>query len=134
MTEEINFKLICDLTTKVMGFEDDSLSLKSSSGSQGFLANLAIRDSLHYVSKLPKSSICIIDEGFGTLDKETVMEMEGPLNYLKNKYRNVVVITHEDVIKDFMDHTISVSKTTKGISDEKLEKFPKAWISSVDIT
>jgi len=60
--------------------------------------------------------------------------MEGPLNYLKNKYRNVMVITHEDVIKDFMDHTISISKTNKGISNEKLDKFPKAWISSVDVT
>tara|TARA_R110001583_G_scaffold25400_10_gene91985 strand:+ start:1224 stop:1733 length:510 start_codon:yes stop_codon:yes gene_type:complete len=29
MIEEINFKLICDLTTKVMGFEDDALSLRS---------------------------------------------------------------------------------------------------------
>ena len=113
--------------------KSDSLPMDSSSGAQGFLANLAIRDALHYASRLPKSSLCIIDEGFGKLDSEITINMQQPLQYLKNKYRNVFVVTHKDIIKEFMDHTIFVSKSKADVSVEYQQKYPHAWTTQLDI-
>jgi DNA repair exonuclease SbcCD ATPase subunit len=107
--------------------------MDSSSGAQGFLANLAIRDALHYASKLPKSSMCIIDEGFGKLDPEITINMQEPLNYLKNKYRNVFVVTHKDIVKDFMDNIIVVSKSKDEISTENQIKYPQAWTTQITV-
>ncbi len=47
--------------------------------------------------------MCIIDEGFGKLDANIAMSMQQPLQYLKNKYKNVFVIAHTEIIKDFME-------------------------------
>lgn len=113
--------------------KSDSLPMDSSSGAQGFLANLAIRDALHYASKLPKSSMCIIDEGFGKLDPDITINMQEPLNYLKNKYRNVFVVTHKDIVKDFMDNIIVVSKSKKDISTENQKNHPQAWTTQITI-
>lgn len=113
--------------------KSDALPMDSASGAQGFLANLAIRDALHYVSRLPKSSMCIIDEGFGKLDPEITINMQEPLNYLKNKYRNVFVVTHKDVVKDFMDNIIVVSKSKKDISEENQQKYSHAWTTQITI-
>jgi len=113
--------------------KSDYLPMDSSSGAQGFLANLAIRDGLHYASRLPKSSMCFIDEGFGKLDSNITISMQQPLQYLKNKYRNVFVVTHKDIIKEYMDHVITVSKTTSDISLEYREKYPQAWNTCIDI-
>ena len=113
--------------------KSDNLPMDSSSGAQGFLANLAIRDALHYASKLPKSSMCIIDEGFGKLDPDITINMQEPLNYLKNKYRNVFVVTHKDIVKDFMDNIIVVGKSKKDISSENQQKYPQAWTTQITI-
>ncbi len=113
--------------------KSDFLPMESSSGAQGFLANLAIRDALHYASRLPKSSMCIIDEGFGKLDANIAASMQQPLQYLKNKYKNVFVVAHTEIIKDFMDHTILVSKGINDIPLEYQEKYPQAWNTCVDI-
>lgn len=111
----------------------DALSLESASGAQGFLANIAIREALHYVSKVPKSSMCIIDEGFGKLDATTAAGMEKPFQYLKNKYKNVFVVTHLDIIKDFMENIISISKSRDGIPEEYQSKYPNAWVTNVEM-
>jgi len=114
--------------------KSDSLPMDSSSGAQGFLANLAIRDALHYASRLPKSSMCIIDEGFGKLDSIIATNMQQPLQYLKNKYKNVFVVTHTDIIKEFMDHVVLVYKSREGIPEEYKNKYENAWTTKVDIS
>ena len=86
------------------------------------------------MSRLTKPSIRIIDEGFGTLDDELTMGVVNILNYLRNKYKNVFIITHRNEIKDFADHIIDVVKVTTGLSQEVLDNNPKAGVSSITIT
>lgn len=111
----------------------DALPMSMASGAQTFIGSVAIRDALHFVSSLTKPSLCIIDEGFGSLDDELTIAMESVFNYLKNKYKNTWIITHKNEIKDFVDSIIQVSKTTKGLTDEQIKDNPKAGISIFDI-
>lgn len=114
--------------------KSDALSLSSASGSQKFIGSIAIRDALHYVSCLVKPSFCIIDEGFGTLDEEKVLDIGIAVNYLKNKYKNVFILTHKNEIKDFVDHVIMVSKTHNGLAPELIEANPNAGISQFNFS
>lgn len=113
--------------------KSDLLPLSFASGSQKFVSMIAIKDALHYISSLPKPSLCIIDEGFGTLDDELTFEIMNILNYLKNKHKNVIVITHRNEIKDFADNIIEVMKVTTGISQEVLDHNPKAGVTKLNV-
>jgi len=111
----------------------DSLPLTSASSSQKFIATVVIKDALHSISNLIKPSITVIDEGFGSLDDELVAGINNVLQYLKNKYKNVIILTHRDIVKDFVENIIEVQKTIKGVPPE-LSKHPKAGVSIVTIT
>jgi DNA repair exonuclease SbcCD ATPase subunit len=113
--------------------EIDALPMSMASGAQTFIGSVAIRDSLHFVSSLTKPSLCIIDEGFGSLDDELTVAMETVFSYLKNKYKNTWIITHKNEIKDFVDSIIQVSKSRDGLTEEQLKDNPKAGISVFDI-
>lgn len=111
----------------------DALPMSMASGAQNFIGSVAIRDALHFVSSLTKPSLCVIDEGFGSLDDELTIAMESVFNYLKNKYKNTWIITHKNEIKDFVDSIIQVSKTTEGLTEEQIKENSKAGISIFDI-
>ena len=49
-----------------------------------------------------------MDEGFGSLDSDNIANMEGAFNYLKTQFDFVMVITHLDTIKDYMDMLIPI--------------------------
>ena len=110
-----------------------SLPLTMSSGSQGFLGSVAIQDALHFVSKLSKPSLCIIDEGFGSLDEKHTMDIDIILSYFRGRYKNTLIITHKNEVKDFVDNIINVSKTTVGLTEKELKDDPEAGISIYDM-
>lgn len=114
--------------------KSDSLPLASASGSQKFIASIVITEALRYMSRLTKPSIRIIDEGFGTLDEELTIGIVNILNYLRNKYKNVLIITHRNEIKDFADNIIEVVKVPGGLDKKVLDNNPKAGVSEVTIT
>lgn len=141
LQQAVNFKIDIDILVNgdiVESFyfsedKSDLLPLPFASGSQKFVSAIAIKDALHYISSLPKPSLCIIDEGFGTLDDKLTFEVTNILNYLKNKHKNVIVITHRNEIKDFADNVIDVVKVTTGLSQEVLDKNPMAGITKLSI-
>lgn len=141
LQQAVDFKINLDILTngdivETFYFNDsksDTLPLSFASGAQKFVSSIAIKDGLHYISSLTKPSLCIIDEGFGTLDDELTFEIMNILNYLKNKHKNVIVITHRDEIKDFADNIIEVMKVKTGISQEMLDANPKAGVTKLNI-
>lgn len=114
--------------------KSDALPLASASGSQKFIASIVITEALRYMSRLTKPSVRIIDEGFGTLDDDLTMGVVNILNYLRNKYKNVLIITHRNEIKDFADNVIEVAKVTDGLDPDVIQNNPKAGISKVTIS
>lgn len=114
--------------------KSDSLPLQFASGAQKFVASIAIKDALHFISTLTKPSMSIIDEGFGTLGDRLSLEIVNILQYLKNKHKNVVFVTHKNEIKDFADNIIEVSKIKKGIPQEILDANPEAGVTTLSIS
>ena len=83
---------------------------------------------------MTKPSLCIIDEGFGALDANLRAKTASDVfAYLKNKYKNILVISHEDSIKDGVDNQIVVSKTQVGIPAANVAKYKESWVTQVDI-
>ena len=111
----------------------DNLPLSMGSGAQKFIVSIAIMDSMHYISKLTKPSFRIIDEGFGTLDNEKIIDIVPVINFLKNRYKNILILTHRNEIKDSVDNIIQVIKSTDGISADILEKNKEAGITYCSI-
>ena len=114
-----------DVTEQFYYMDDkmDALPISFASGAQKFALSIAIQDGLNYVTKLTKPSIKIIDEGFGTLGDKLTSEIINTLNYLKNRYKNVMVVTHKNSIKDFVQRSLEFSKTKKGIPAEMLKRM-----------
>ena len=83
-------------------------NLELSSGMERFVSSLAIRIGLINVSTLPRPNFIIVDEGFGALDSDNIANMEGAFNYLKTQFDFVLIVSHLDTIKDYMDMLIPI--------------------------
>tara|TARA_Y100000992_G_scaffold301943_1_gene274277 strand:- start:2299 stop:5430 length:3132 start_codon:yes stop_codon:yes gene_type:complete len=109
--------LEADLDSNTMdifiNYGDSKRIIELGSGMEKMMASLAIRVALINVSSLPKTNMLMIDEGFGALD-ETNLEACGKLlQSLKKWFKNIIVISHIDEIKDIVDNNIDILR--KGV-------------------
>lgn len=113
----------------------DALPLTSASGAQQFIVSIAIKDAMNYISKrtIVQPSIIMIDEGFGTLGEELRENVMIMLEYLKNKYQNVMIITHLTEVKEGADHVIEVTRDRSIITGSVHERDEKAGITQISI-
>ena len=94
-------------------YENNCWNLELSSGMERFVSSLAIRIGLINISTLPRPNFLVIDEGFGTLDGDNIANMEGAFNYLKTQFDFVLIVSHLDTIKDYMDMLIPITINNK---------------------
>ncbi|HSH61010.1 MAG TPA: SbcC/MukB-like Walker B domain-containing protein, partial [Acidimicrobiales bacterium] len=83
------------------------------SGSETDLANLALRVAIsEHVRLLSGGAVglLVLDEVFGPLDEDRKARMLGALERLKSRFRQVLVVTHDDTIKAELPHAIEVVK------------------------
>ena len=92
-------------------YGDSKRIIELASGMEKMISSLAIRVALINISSLPKTSMLIIDEGFGTLDETNLESCGRLLQSLKKWFKNIIIISHIDAIKDIVDHTIEITKT-----------------------
>ena len=110
-------ELEADLESNAMdiyiNYGDSRRIIELGSGMEKMMSSLAIRVALINCSTLPKTNMLMIDEGFGALD-ETNLEACGKLlQSLKKYFKNILIISHIDAIKDIVDNTIEIMK--KGV-------------------
>jgi DNA repair exonuclease SbcCD ATPase subunit len=84
------------------------------SGMEKTMAEVAIRAALVNITTLPRSNIFVLDESFGALDPEYMAGLTRILEYLKTLFETVVIITHKDELRDFVDHVIEVERDESG--------------------
>jgi len=75
------------------------------------MSSLAIRVALINISSLPKTDMLIIDEGFGSLDETNVELCSRLLESLKKWFKNIIVISHIDAVKDAVDNVLDITWT-----------------------
>ena len=107
-------ELEADLDSNAMdiyiNYGDSKRIVELGSGMEKMMASLAIRVALINVSSLPKTSMLMIDEGFGSLDETNLESCGKLLQSLKKWFKNIIIISHIDAIKDVVDNTIEITK------------------------
>lgn len=93
--------------------------VEMSSGMERFIISFAMRVALVNISSLPRPNFLAIDEGFGVADAENLNLMQILFNYLRTEFDFVVIISHLDTIRDFVDASINVNKSASGYSEIK---------------
>lgn len=107
-------ELEADLDSNAMdiyiNYGDSRRIVELASGMEKMMASLAIRVALINVSTLPKTNMLIIDEGFGALDETNLESCSKLLKTFKKWFKNIIIISHIDAIKDIVDNTIEITK------------------------
>ena len=101
-------------------YGDSKRVIELAAGMEKMMASLAIRVALINVSSLTKTNMLIIDEGFGALDELNIEACSRLLESLKKWFRNIIVISHVDAIKDAVDNSLDIVKNEK---DSKVCSF-----------
>jgi len=122
---EFKIKLILDDENKdiipQIKYDDDrTWPIELASGMERFLITIAIRVALIGVTSLPKTNFIVIDEGFGSLDSENANNLFLLFNYLRLQFDYVLIVSHLDYIKDYVDMYIEVKKDSNGFSTIKM--------------
>jgi exonuclease SbcC len=96
-----------------INYGDSRRVIECGSGMEKMMSSLAIRVALINISSLPKSDILVIDEGFGALDEMNVEACNKLLESLKKWFKNILVISHVDAVKDAVDDVLDISRKNK---------------------
>tara|TARA_Y100000310_G_scaffold34081_3_gene32223 strand:- start:11188 stop:14328 length:3141 start_codon:yes stop_codon:yes gene_type:complete len=96
-----------------INYGDSKRIIELASGMEKMMSSLAIRVALINVSSLPKTNMLIIDEGFGSLDETNIEACSRLLESLKKWFKNIIIISHVDAIKDAVDNSIEIFKNEK---------------------
>ena len=94
-------------------YGDSKRVIELASGMEKMIASLAIRVALINTSSLSKTNMMIIDEGFGSLDATNLEACTRLLESLKKWFRNIIVISHVDAVKDCVDNSVEIIKKGK---------------------
>jgi len=88
----------------------DARPIEMASGAEKTMAAMAIRLALLSVSSLPKSDLFILDEPGTALDEENMEGFIRILELIKVYFKNVLLISHLDSLKDCVDMQIVIEK------------------------
>ncbi|MDJ0339151.1 SMC family ATPase [Cryobacterium sp. PH31-O1] len=110
------------------GFTGRARATHSLSGGETFLASLALALGLAEVVSGQAGGITLdtlfVDEGFGSLDGETLETAMGTLDTLRAGGRTIGLISHVDSMKEQIPATLRISVTDQGYS--RIEADPAA--------
>ncbi len=99
-------------------------NIKRFSGGEEDLANLCLRLSISEL--ITQRAGClfnfiILDEIFGSQDLIHQQNIMKSLKFLSSKFKQIILITHVEEIKNHVDNIISVNESEGGISEIKME-------------
>ena len=84
--------------------------IEMASGAEKTMGSMAIRLALLSVSSLPKGDLFVLDEPGTALDEENMEGFIRILELIKVYFKNVLLISHLDSLKDCVDQQIVIEK------------------------
>ena len=109
--EELNFNLIDHYQT------DQARIVDTSSGGEKFIISLALALGLSdLASKNVKIDSLFIDEGFGSLDNNTLETVISTLETLQSQGKMIGIISHVENLKERIPTQIQIIKKSNGVS------------------
>lgn len=120
-TEAENKRSVTGLDLEIMDyFTGKARSVKSLSGGESFKAALALALGLSDVIQGYAGGVVVetmfVDEGFGSLDKDSLEQAVSILKELATDNRIVGIISHVEELKECIDKKILLTKSTAGSS------------------
>ena len=120
-TEAENKRSVTGLDLEIMDyFTGKARSVKSLSGGESFKAALSLALGLSDVIQGHAGGVVVetmfVDEGFGSLDKDSLEQAVAILKELATDNRIVGIISHVEELKECIDKKILLTKSTKGSS------------------
>jgi DNA repair exonuclease SbcCD ATPase subunit len=82
-------------------------------GRESLMVELALRLVLSQISLKPKPNFLIIDERFSVLDFNNINNIDLIFNFLNTYYEHTIVMSHIEIIKDFVKNKIYVVNENK---------------------
>jgi len=82
-------------------------------GRESLMVELALRLVLSQISLKPKPNFLIIDERFSVLDFNNINNIDMIFNFLNTYYEHTIVMSHIEIIKDFVKNKIYVVNENK---------------------
>jgi len=100
-------------------YQTDQVRLvDTSSGGEKFIISLALALGLSdLASKNVKIDSLFIDEGFGTLDKNTLETVISTLETLQSQGKMIGIISHVENLKERIPTQIMITKKSNGVSE-----------------
>jgi len=84
--------------------------LFAGSGFEKTLASLALRCVLTRISCLPKPNVIVLDEVLGKVSNENLERVSQFFGKVKDYFPIVMLITHNDMVKDWSEKIITITK------------------------
>ena len=111
----VDFEIFFETTGKKFDIfikhpKHEARPIEMASGAEKTMAAMAIRLALLSVSSLPKSDLFILDEPGTALDEENMAGFIQILGLIKVYFKNVLLISHLDSLKDCVDMQIVIEK------------------------
>lgn len=102
-------------------YNGNMIMLSNSSGFEKFISSLAIRIALLEITNLPKLNFIAIDEGLAAFDTHNINNVRTIFDFLCSKFDFVLMMTHLDHIKQYVDTQINIKKDARGFSNVRVE-------------
>lgn len=96
--------------------------VRTLSGGESFLASLSLALSLSEHLSRGRIGALFLDEGFGTLDAETLEQVAGVLEALPTRGRLVGIVTHVEALAERLPARLVVDKHPSGSRLRWLER------------
>lgn len=125
MEEAENNRSQSGLDIEVRDYYSGSLrNVRTLSGGESFMASLSLAlglaDEITANSGGIQLDSMFVDEGFGSLDDDTLQKAMSVLHELAGENRQIGIISHVSELVNQVDHMIYVEKDSKGISSVKV--------------
>jgi DNA repair exonuclease SbcCD ATPase subunit len=87
--------------------------LAGASGFELSISALAIRSVLSKISAFTRLNMCLYDETFGRVSVENLPNIKKMLDIIVNDFQFIFIISHLDIIKDWCDQIVIVTKENR---------------------
>lgn len=118
-------KVLCDYTIRmqrkgvainiIKERNDKRLNIDTNSGSERLTCDIAFRLALLSMNQIILTNMLILDETFVYLDEDSMGKLEDIIKFMKEKFKYMILISHDERIKQLYDNNIYI-KTINGRS------------------
>jgi hypothetical protein len=111
----IKISLDCNnIIVNILDYNNNIINILG--GMEMFIINIGFKIALSALSLLPKNKLLIIDEGVSVLDKQHIEQFDNIILFLNQHYENIILISHIDSLKDFINEYIHITKQNNNSS------------------